>query len=90
MAMKAVSFESAGLVLSLVLIVVSLVFPFTAYCQLTTATIVGTVADQSGSVVPGAQITVTNTDTGVTYSPATSRCRAGEYSARFLPPGNYK
>ena len=35
-----------------------------AMAQTTTGSIVGTVTDKTGAVVPGAALTVTNTDTG--------------------------
>src|SRR5579872_1779196 len=51
-------------------------------------TINGTVMDSSHAVVPGAAITVTNTDTGVAHSYAADS--AGLYVAPFLQPGHYK
>ena len=36
-----------------------------AFAQFETATVVGTVRDSSGAVVPGAKVTLTNRDTGV-------------------------
>jgi len=42
-----------------------LFFSLPAWSQ-TTATIVGTVADKSGAVIPDVMVTVTNTETGVT------------------------
>ena len=48
----------------------------------------GTIQDGSGAVVSGANISVTNQDTGV-VNKYTSDSR-GEYIANLLPPGNYK
>ena len=42
-----------------------LLFPLLAYAQFDTATVVGTVRDNSGAVVPGATVTLTNLDTGI-------------------------
>jgi hypothetical protein len=53
-----------------------------------TATIVGTVTDPSGAVVPGAKITVTNTGTGVSRSLETNA--AGNYIAPELVAGAYE
>jgi hypothetical protein len=53
-----------------------------------TATIVGTVADSSGAVVPGVKVSVTNTGTGVVRSLETNA--AGNYIAPELIPGTYE
>src|SRR6201986_1870454 len=51
-------------------------------------TITGTVADASAAVIPGATISITNTDTGVVHTYTTTS--AGLYVAPFLQPGHYK
>ncbi|HTM13080.1 MAG TPA: TonB-dependent receptor [Bryobacteraceae bacterium] len=51
------------------------------------STLVGTVTDSSGAVVPGSQVTATNRDTGVVTSRFTNR--AGEYRMEHLPVGSY-
>jgi hypothetical protein len=48
-----------------------------ALAQLTTGTISGTVTDASGAAVPGAAITVTNVNTGITRN--TNTGPAGRY-----------
>lgn len=48
----------------------------------------GTVTDASGAVVPGATVTVTNTDTGVTEGFVTNS--DGIYDTVSTPPGNYE
>ena len=53
-----------------------------------TATLQGTVTDQSGAVVPNAKITITNEGTGLQRSANTDA--AGNYSVPFLPAGNYQ
>ena len=71
-----------GLVLFVVLFGASL-----AVAQLTRGTISGTVTDQSGAAVPGAAITITNTDTGSVRQSETGA--TGRYEAPNLPVGNY-
>ena len=48
----------------------------------------GTVKDVTGSAIPGADITVTQTDTGVTRS--TQSAASGDYSLPSLPIGPYR
>lgn len=57
------------------------------FSQTNTGSIVGTVADPSGAVVPGAHVDVTDTGTGVTLSFVTNS--AGAYQALQLIPGDY-
>src|SRR6266404_3034265 len=64
-----------------------LAVPLAAIAQVTTATIVGTVSDPSGSIVPGAQVTARNVDTGLTRTVTSSD--AGTYRLEFLPVGHY-
>jgi len=52
-----------------------------------TATIVGTVTDSTGAVVPGAKVTVANPDRGFTREVASDS--AGAYNAARIPIGNY-
>src|SRR5229473_3466075 len=56
--------------------------------DLRTATLVGTVTDQSGAVVASGAVTVTNLDTKVTSPGKTNE--AGAYYIPFLIPGNYQ
>ncbi len=51
-------------------------------------TITGTVTDANQAVIPGAQVTVTDTDTGVAH--VFSSNEAGIYTAPFLLPGHYQ
>ncbi len=48
----------------------------------------GTVTDQSGAVVPGAQVTATDTATGVAHTTVSSS--AGEFAFQDLPLGTYE
>ena len=58
-----------------------------AVAQTSEGRILGTVYDQSGAVVAGAKITVTNTATNVSRNVVTTS--AGEYVAPNLEPGSY-
>ena len=59
-----------------------------AEAQVTTGTITGTVKDTSGGAVPGATVTVTETDKGTSTTVVTDV--EGSYSAPFLIPGTYE
>ena len=56
--------------------------------QETTGSIAGLVSDPTGAVVPGAQVTVVNTDTNASYKTTTNA--SGNYTLRTLPVGKYK
>jgi len=58
-----------------------------AYSQAVTATLLGTVSDPSGAVVPAAKIAITEQDTGVKRTVLTNV--EGLYTQSFLPPGVY-
>src|SRR5437763_3026126 len=64
-----------------------LAIPFAVSGQVTTATIVGTVTDPGGAVVPSAQVTARNADTGLTRTAASND--EGSYRIEFLPVGKY-
>ena len=51
------------------------------------ATIVGTVTDPSGAVIPNVEVTIANRDTQVSHTFRTND--AGQYVAPDLPIGNY-
>jgi hypothetical protein len=56
--------------------------------QGTTSRLVGTVTDPSGSVIPGAQVTLTNEATGVKFTTTTTE--AGTYVFEALQVGSYR
>jgi hypothetical protein len=56
--------------------------------QDTTATLLGTLTDSSGSVIPGATISITNIDTSQTRTMTADE--GGRYRAPLLPPGRYE
>src|SRR5215208_7163659 len=58
-----------------------------ASAQSVTGSIQGTVVDQSGAVLPGVTVTVTNTATGATRTAVTDT--AGMFRAELLPVGPY-
>ena len=60
----------------------------TAVWAQSTAQIAGTVKDQSGAVLPGVEITVTQTDTGVKRTVPTDE--TGSYVLPNLPIGPYR
>jgi outer membrane receptor protein involved in Fe transport len=72
--------------LPLILPLLILVFAATAVAQ-TTASIQGTVSDQSGAAVAGAKVTVKNTALGIERNTQTSS--TGSYEVPALPPGTY-
>lgn len=61
--------------------------PSLLFAQLDTGGITGTVTDSTGAVLPGAHVTLTNTDTGLAQTmPTTS---TGTYSFSGARPGTY-
>src|SRR5439155_5806668 len=73
----------AVFVLGLVLFVAAV----PVFAQLPTATILGTVRDASGAVVPGAMVTALNVETGISRSTLTNE--TGAYRLAALPVGQY-
>jgi hypothetical protein len=59
-----------------------------APCQETRATLTGSVADQTGAVVPNAPVDIVNTDNGATVHAKSNG--QGSYTVPFLAPGVYK
>jgi Carboxypeptidase regulatory-like domain len=59
----------------------------TVKAQVTTGTFLGTVYDSTKAAVPGASITVTNLQTGVSRSVLSTA--TGEYVINLLPVGSY-
>src|SRR6266852_2188424 len=56
--------------------------------QITTATLVGTVSDSTGAVIPNAQVTAVNVDTNLKHTVQSNG--EGAYRLEFLPVGSYK
>ncbi len=69
-------------------VVIAFIVSLAASAQTITGSVTGIVTDPTGAVVPGATVSATNVDTGVTVSqPANS---AGIYNIRFLQIGRYR
>jgi carboxypeptidase family protein len=71
----------------LVTLLVALLLPMYAAAQTVSGTILGTVTDSSGSVIPNAKVTIVNEGTGLTRTVQTDT--NGEYTAPSLPTGRY-
>src|SRR5256885_16853994 len=56
--------------------------------QTTTAAFQGTVTDTSGAVIPAAQVTASNVETGLKRTTTTNE--AGRFLLSELPPGSYE
>src|SRR5262245_65784132 len=71
------------------LALVTLIPPVSATLgQVEQGTITGAVTDQTGAVIPGAQVTVTNVQTRANRTTQTNQ--DGHYSVPYLPPGQYE
>jgi hypothetical protein len=68
--------------------VITVLFLATAYSQVSTADITGSVQDQNGAAVAGASVAVTNPATGLKRETVTES--TGDYSVALLPPGEYE
>ena len=71
-----------------ILILFLMTFTVTGYGQTLTGTILGTVSDQSGAVLPGVEVTIINTGTNQTRFVVTNEF--GNYSAPNLQVGAYR
>ena len=69
-------------------VAVVLLLPLAAHAQFDTATVIGTVRDNSGAVVPGATVTLTNLDTGIATTRVTDA--NGSYEFMTIRVGRYK
>jgi hypothetical protein len=77
------------LLVALVALVVSLVVLVSpAVAQITSATISGTIKDETGGVLPGVDVVIRNLDTGLTRSGVTDE--NGYYTVPGLAPGRYE
>jgi hypothetical protein len=76
-----------GAVATLFSVVFTHPFP-AAFGQAVTATVLGSVSDVSGGVIPNANVVITEVNTGIVRRVATSD--AGLYTQPYLPPGVYK
>ncbi|HXG90344.1 MAG TPA: TonB-dependent receptor [Vicinamibacterales bacterium] len=67
---------------------VALAFPTTTAAQVDTATVLGTVTDSQGGVLPGVTVTARNIRTGFVFSGVADA--EGRYRIALLPPGQYE
>jgi Carboxypeptidase regulatory-like domain/TonB-dependent Receptor Plug Domain len=74
---------SAGLALAIVGIIAS-----PAFAQEARSTVSGTITDQAGAAVVGAQVHITNTETAITTSAVSNE--VGQYRLLFVNPGTYR
>ena len=80
--------KKMGLTLMLVIVLAIWVFwTGQAYAQVSGASLAGTVTDSSGAVIPNAEVSITNSATGVTRTVTSGS--AGLYTAPNLLPGIY-
>src|SRR5690242_3373373 len=79
--------RSIGSGMRLVTVILLLFVAVLAIAQSTTVTIQGTVMDQTGAVVPDAQVTAVNTATNITR--VTKTDSTGNYLLAALPYGTY-
>ena len=70
------------------LVVIAAAFPSAAFAQANTATLTGTVADATGGVMPGVQVTCLNVRTGVAREATTNE--VGIFRFAELPIGAYE
>jgi hypothetical protein len=72
----------------LVPVVLCIILVTSGYGQVINATLSGTVSDPSGALIPGVEVTVKQTDTGVVSSTVTNE--SGTYRFGSLQPGPYQ
>src|SRR6476660_4343888 len=85
---RRVSWYPEGLVRVLfILVTLAVCSPMQAGAQTVSGTILGTVTDSSGSVVPNAKVTILNEGTGLTRTVQADA--NGEFTAPSLPTGHY-
>ena len=72
---------------SMTVVGLTLLGPWSAFAQQEAATITGEVRDPSGAVVPGATVTVTNVGTNISVTTVTND--RGSYTVPSLRPGDY-
>src|SRR6476660_3439391 len=68
-------------------IAAALLLPASVFAQFDTATVLGTVKDSSGAVIPGATVTLKNVNTGITATAVT--CADGSYQFLNVRVGTY-
>jgi hypothetical protein len=77
-----------AVVLAILAATVALTLPASASAQEARGTITGTIRDASGSVIPGATVTISNKEMGTTVTVVTNE--VGFYQVPYLIPGAYQ
>ena len=85
---KRIAGKRAGWFYVVLLAVFAAVSSLGAHAQSDNGSIVGTVTDTTGAVIPNATVTVTNVDTGLKLNGKSND--AGEFQIFAVPRGNYK
>ena len=70
-----------------VLALSALLIVSTAFAQIRSSTITGTVQDATGAVLPGVEVALTNQDTNI--SNTTTTTETGQYTFPYLQAGTY-
>src|SRR5258708_14687390 len=70
-----------------ILFLLALLAASSAFSQAVNATLLGSVTDASGLVVPNAKVTISEVNTGVSRAGQTNE--SGNYTFPDIPPGNY-
>lgn len=81
-------FKRTGRIVFLVSMLLTSALSGTGNAQSGTATLQGTITDQTGAIIPGAQIQITSASTGISRDVTTNA--AGIYTAPDLPADRYK
>jgi len=76
-----------GIALSIVTLVCVLILSTPIFAQVQTADVVGTAADTTGAILPGAKVTITNVATNISQTTTTNA--TGDYIFTLLQPGTY-
>jgi hypothetical protein len=84
--MSAIRRQRSFLISAILLLCLSLT-AIPIYAQTTYGTVLGTVKDASGAVVPDATVTLHNIDLGTTRTAQTNK--SGDYLFQFAPPDHY-
>src|SRR5919108_3246727 len=80
-------YSRSRLGLRMLLLSLVVLLPIEISAQSTNATLDGTVLDQSGAVIPGAELTLINVATG--FEARFTSNERGEFTFRNLTPGTY-